>query len=251
MILANVLSAELLKLRRTLAFWMVPAAPLVVLLLTFLLFHQRAATFAKSGKPLWDSLQRNAFVLWAVLMLPLYIALQTALLAGLEHAEDRWRNLLALPAPRWALYAVKLAIPCAMVFASSLILNFGVLLEGALLARLKPILLFPAPLPWAQAWQNTLFCLGSSLLMIAIQQWVSLRFPAFAAPAGFGIGCTVAGFVLINSQQYGPWWPWCLPAQVLAAKPDAVAHALWYSGVGAVVAAVAGGIEFSRRDVHG
>ena len=251
MILTRVLSAELLKLRRTLAFWMVLIAPLVVLLLTFLMFHQRSAYFAKQGKPLWDSLQRNAFTVWAILMLPMYIALQSSLLAAIEHGEDRWRNLLALPVPRWALYAVKLAIPCAMVFVSSAALNLGALGAGSLLEWLKPELRFPAPLPWGAAWNYTLYTMGSALFIITLQQWVSLRFPAFAASAGFGVCGTVVGFVLINSSKYGPWWPWCLPAQMMVAKAGATEHALWYSAAGALAAALAGGIEFCRRDVHG
>lgn len=251
MILARVLSAELLKLRRTLAFWMVFLAPLVVLLLSFLMFHQRSAYFAKSGRPLWESLQRNSFTVWAILMLPLYIALQSSLLAAIEHAEDRWRNLLALPAPRPALYAAKLAIPCVMVFLSSALLNFGALASGLLLPRLKPELLFPAPLPWGRAWDYTAFTFVSALFVVAVQHWVSLRFPSFAASAGFGICATVTGFVLINSQKYGPWWPWCLPAQLMAAKPEAATHALWYSALGALAAALAGGLDFCRRDVRG
>ncbi|MBI4892244.1 MAG: ABC transporter permease [Acidobacteria bacterium] len=249
--LRRVLRAELLKLRRTLAFWMVPAAPFVVLLLSFLMFHQRSEYFAKSGKPLWENLQRNSFVLWAVLMMPLYITLQTALLAGLEHSGERWRNLLALPVRRWTLYVVKLAIPCAMVFASSAILNFGVLLSGVLLTNLKPELRFPSPLPWAQAWDYTFLSFTASLLVIAIQQWVSLRFATFAASAGFGICCTVAGSILANSQKYGPWWPWCLPVQLMTGKPEPIAHALWYSCLGGLIAAVLGGVEFCRREIRG
>ncbi len=71
MMLPRVIRAELLKLRRTLSLRMVPAAPLVVLLLSFLIFHQRATYFAKGGKPLWETLQRNAFVPWVALMMPL------------------------------------------------------------------------------------------------------------------------------------------------------------------------------------
>ncbi len=144
--------------------------------------------------------------------------------------------------PRWALYLVKLAIPCGMVFASSAILNFGVLLSGVVLTSLKPELRFPAPLPWAQAWDYTFLSFAAALLTIAIQQWVSLRFAPFAASAGFGICCTVAGSILVNSQNYGPWWPWCLPVQLLAGKPEAIAHALWYSVLGGAAAAVLGGV---------
>jgi ABC-2 type transport system permease protein len=251
MIFLRSLSAELLKLRRTLAFWMVFAAPLLVIVLALLMYYERSAYYVKQAQPLWPSLQKSAFVLWSILMLPLYITLQTALLAGLEHGEDRWRNLLAMPVPRWSIYFAKLVIPCVMVLVSSLVLNFGCLLDGVILRRIKPVLRFPDPVPWSSAWHNAAATLAAALLVIAIQHWVSLRFPAFAASAGFGIAATITGSILINSSSYGPWWPWCLPAQLLATKPAVVAHGLWYSGIGAVAVSVAGAIEFSRREIRG
>jgi ABC-2 type transport system permease protein len=184
-------------------------------------------------------------------MLPLYITLQTALLAGMEHGEDRWRNLLAMPVPRWSIYFAKLVIPCVMVLASSLVLNFGCLLDGVILRRIRPVLRFPDPVPWSGGWRNAAATLAAALLVIAIQHWVSLRFPAFAASAGFGIAATITGSILINSSSYGPWWPWCLPAQLLATRPDVVAHGLWYSALGAAAVSVAGAIEFSRREIRG
>ncbi len=245
------LAAELLKLRRTLAFWMMFAAPLLVIVLALLMYYERSAYYVKQGQPLWNSIQKSAFVLWSILMLPLYITLQTALLAGLEHGEDRWRNLLAMPVPRWCIYFAKLAIPCAMVLISSLLLNFGCLLDGLILRRIKPVLRFPDPVPWGSAWHNAAITVVAALLVIAIQHWVSLRFAAFAASAGFGVAATVTGSILINSGKYGPWWPWCLPAQLLATKPEVVTRSLWYSAIGAVVVSLAGAIEFRRREIRG
>jgi hypothetical protein len=251
MIFLRVLSAELLKLRRTLAFWMMFAAPLLVIILALLMYYERSAYYVKQAQPLWGSLQKSAFVLWSVLMLPLYITLQTALLANLEHGEGRWRNLLAMPVPRWSIYFAKLVIPCAMVMASSLLLNLGCLVDGVILRRIKPVLQFPDPAPWGSAWRSAAITLLAALLVIAIQHWVSLRFPAFAASAGFGIAATITGSILINSARYGPWWPWCLPAQLLASKPAAVSHSLWYSAIGALVVTFAGAIEFNRREIRG
>jgi ABC-2 type transport system permease protein len=134
---------------------------------------------------------------------------------------------------------------------SSLVLNFGALLDGLILRRIKPALRFPDPVPWESVWHNAALTLTAALLVIAIQHWVSLRFPAFAASVGVGIAATITGSLLINSGKYGPWWPWCLPAQLLATKPDAVAHALWYSALGAVAVSVIGVIEFSRREIRG
>ncbi len=243
-------AGELMKLRRTLASWMIFAAPLLVLLLQFMLFHQRAAYFSRDHKPLWDTLQRNSLALWSILMLPLYITLQTALLAGLEHTEDRWRSLLTYPVPRWAIYWAKLIMPVLMVGVSSFVLSFGSIAAGLLLRDVKPELLFPDPAPWGRAAQDAALTLVAALLVITIHHWVSLRFRTFAASIGFGISACVVSFMLANSNVYGPWWPWCLPLQLLAQNPVNASNAILYSSIGALVIAALGTLEFTRRDLN-
>jgi ABC-2 type transport system permease protein len=244
------LAAELLKLRRTLAFWLMFAAPLVIVALAFFMFYTRSAYYMKQPLPLWTSMERTAYVLWSVLMLPLYITLQTALLAGLEHGEDRWRNLLAMPVSRWSLYFAKLAIPCVMTLVSSLVLTFGCVADGLILRRLQPALRFPDPAPWDRAWHFAAITFVAALLVLTIQHWVSLRFSSFAASAGFGVAATVTGAIVINSATYGPWWPWCLPAQLVSTDPAALAHALRYSAIGAAIFTAAGAVEFRHREIR-
>lgn len=244
------LAAELLKLRRTLAFWMVLLAPLLIVGLQFLVFHERVEFFSKRHEPLWDSLHRNILALWSILMLPLYVTLQTALLAGMEHNDDRWRSLLAMPVPRWAIYWAKLAIPCAMVAISSVILAAGALGSGLLLRTLKPQLLFPDPLPWAPFLRGAGLATAASMLVIAIHHALSLRLRTFAASAGAGVAATLISFVLINSERYSRLWPWCLPARMLSQKPGVAAEVLLYSLAGAVVVSVLGTWEFSRREIR-
>ena len=248
--LCRVLRAELLKLHRTLAFWMILIAPAVVLLLTFLMFHERSAFYLKMNHPLWQTIQSNTFSLWCILMLPLYVTLQTALLGTLEHTEGRWRNLLALPVSRPLLYFVKLLIPWAMVTLSSYVLTFGTVCAGLALRTLKPELQFPAPLPWSTATHDALLASVAGLFLAAIHQWASLRFSSFAASVGFGMSATIAGFVVVNSAKYGPWWPWCLGVQFLSKRPGATEQALWYAAIGALVLTIAGTIDFSRREMR-
>lgn len=247
--LARILTAELLKLRRTLVFWMVIIAPAVVLVLQFLLFHERSTYFASQNKPLWATLMRNSFSLWAVLMLPLYVTLQTALLAALEHNDDRWRVLLSLPVRRPVLYLVKLLIPLVMVSVSSMILSYGSVAVGLLLRVLKRELRFPAPIPWDVALHDAMAAMGTALLLVALQQWISLRFRSFAVSVGVGISATITGFILANSK-YGQWWPWGLSIQLMANHAGAAERALWFSAVGALAVTVAGTIEFSRREMR-
>lgn len=244
------LAAELLKLRRTLAFWMVFLAPLLIVGLQFLVFHERVEYFSKRHEPLWDSLHRNILGLWSILMLPLYVTLQSALLAGMEHNEDRWRSLLTMPVPRWAIYWAKLVIPCVMVAVSSVVLAAGALGSGLLLRALKPQLLFPDPLPWAPFLRSAALATAASLLVVAIHHVLSLRLRTFAASAGAGVAATLVSFILINSERYGRLWPWCLPARLLSQKPGALEEVLLYSVVGAVLVSAAGTWEFARREIR-
>jgi hypothetical protein len=74
-----------------------------------------------------------------------------------------------------------------MVLAGSLVRNFGSVAGGVILRHIKPELQFPDPVPWSGAWGDAAITLAAALLVIAIQHWVSLHFPAFAASAGSGV----------------------------------------------------------------
>lgn len=249
-IFLSTFAAELLKLRRTLAFWLVFLAPGLILVLEFLLFHERVDFFAKRNQPLWETLHRNSFSLWGVLMLPLYVTLQTSLLAGLEHTEDRWRSLLSMPVPRWTIYWSKLIIPCLMVVVSSLFLTAGALLNGILLRALDPRLLFPDPIPWELFFRDTWLTIIASLFVVTLHHFMSLRLRSFAASAGIGVCATTISFMLVNSDKYGRLWPWCLPARLLVTKPGITHDVLVYSIVGALLVSLAGTWEFSRREIR-
>ena len=119
------LSAEVIKLRRTLAFWMVFIAPLVVVLLNVAMLAQRSQMFARSKEDPWALLARSVFILWGFIMLPLFVTLESALLAGLEHGERQWQNLLALPVPRWTVFLTKLIVLGALIVAAHAILFAG------------------------------------------------------------------------------------------------------------------------------
>ena len=107
--LARALSAEALKLRGTLAMWMCLIAPAVVVGLYVLQITFRDIPARPNIDPAtaWQGFAYSAFGLWAFLMLPLFVTLQSALLAGLEHGERQWKHLLALPLPRATHYFAK------------------------------------------------------------------------------------------------------------------------------------------------
>ena len=104
--LSRALSAEMLKLRGTLALWMCLVAPatvavLYMLQMTFMDWDKRPPM---TGQEAWTMYAQAVLALWSILMLPLFLTLEAALLAGLEHGNQQWLHLLALPLPRGAHY---------------------------------------------------------------------------------------------------------------------------------------------------
>lgn len=255
---------EVLKLRRTLALWASLLVPLAVIAMTTAMNLSRAAgsRFDPDQPNGWDSLMLDLVLfLWCLVGLPPFVALEAALLAGLEHRENAWKHLLALPVPRWTIYAPKLLVAFALVCASSLVLALGTGLEGLVVARLRPDLGLTEPIPWDLILGRSFAFVPAVLLMLAVQTWIAVRWRSFAAAMGLGVGSTIVGIMLLRSLRnvastpYGPYlasvFPWSLPYVVLARQATAELRetALLVGLVGGAVVAVLGCWEIVRRDV--
>src|ERR1051325_1895545 len=136
MSLLRALHAELLKLKRTLAFRVVFVLPLLIGLLQFFLIL-RTKTFQR-GFNLWQTHPTNSFEIWAVFMMPLLIALVTALLNGIEHSDRQWKHLFALPVPRYAVYLAKFVVAQGLTLVSTFVLAVLTVIVGVVAVSLKP-----------------------------------------------------------------------------------------------------------------
>lgn len=238
------LHAEMLKLKRTLAFLMIFVAPLLVATLQFFVIWKQRSFSADFQ--LWDALPRGTLGVWAVFMLPLLITLETALINGVEHGEKQWKHIFALPIPRHVVYTAKLLVTQALAAASTLILCALTVLAGLALTRLRPEAPHGGEIPYGFMLKYAAFVWLAAWLIIAIHTWVSIRWPGFALALGIGIGGTFFA-LFAASAQIGKYYPWLLPVNVF--MEERFAAALLLGAVGGVVAAVIGCVEFVRRDV--
>jgi hypothetical protein len=247
-ILPLVIVTEIAKLKRTLALRMAILSPLVVVGLYFLVGMNGGGALVRPGADPWASLTRNTVQLWTLLMLPMFITLETSLLAGLEHNERNWKFLLSLPVPKWTIYVAKLIVAIVLVWFAHLVLVGGTLLSGMALRQFSPGLKLAA-LPVATiTWPLAKVSLAM-LLAVTIQHWVSLRWPSFVAAMGFGMGAMVVGFIAVNSAKYGPWIPWSLTLHTLMPRGPYPINPMTYSIVLAAVTAVAGAWHFTRSEM--
>jgi ABC-2 type transport system permease protein len=257
--LARASRVEALKLRRTLALWAALLVPLLVVAMTTALNLSRETGPRVAGGPAapWDSLMLNLVLfLWCLIGLPLFVALETALLAGLEHRENTWKHLFALPIPRWTIYVAKLLVGAGLVCVSSLVLAAGIGVEGLILLSFRPGQGLTQPIPWDLILFRSFSFTAAALLMLAIQTWVAIRWRNFVVPVGLGIAGTVAGLVLgisARTAEFASFFPWSLPYAALA-RDTASEHSLQISAlliglVGGVLVAGVGCWDVVRRDV--
>jgi lantibiotic transport system permease protein len=245
------LSAELLKTKRTLAFWMTMVTPMVVCILQLLVLLRIDGPFSSDNIDAWRASTSNIFVIWCILALPLFITLETALLAQTEHSEKQWKHLFALAVPRWAYYAAKWLVGALLLLLGQVFLLTGTLLTGYLMRWIKPSLDFGpvAPVGWMLTILAEVYLI--SLLMLSIHTWVSLHYRSFTVAVGVGMAAAVSNIILINSKDAQHFFPWILTAHALPAMQDKgyLPVALAAGILGGLLLAIVGGWEVTRRDV--
>ncbi len=248
MTLLRALHAEMLKLKRTLAFRMVFIAPLLVALLQFLIgLNQKRIP---AGFKLWEAVSQNTFSIWAIFMLPLLVALETALLAGIEHGDKQWKHMLALPIPRYTVYAAKLLIATMLTLLSTLVLCVLIVLAGYGLIALRAEFASAGAPNYGWIAKHASMVWLASWLIIAIHTWIAIRWPSMTVALGAGVGGTFFA-LFAASARVGKYYPWLLPVNTMGIvqNENRLTAALILGGAGGVLAAILGCIEFVRRDV--
>lgn len=246
--LLRALRAEGQKLRGTLALHLCAIAPAVVVLL--LVLQLSVMPMPKAPSPpdeAWLRLAQGAMALWSFLMLPLFVTLQSALLAGLEHNDRQWKHLLALPLPRRVHYLAKACVLAMMVVAAMLVLVVLLAMAGGVLSVLLPQLGIAGPPPWEFLVTRAAKVIAASACIVALHTWLAIRWRSFTVAVAAGMSATVAGFLIGQSARFGPWYPWTLPVQMFSERADHAA-VLVFSLVAGAMALLLGLWHWLRSD---
>ncbi len=248
--LYRALSAELFKTKRTLALALACLAPLSMAFLELAIGFQKDRGIYRLGHDAWTTLINHTSFLWVLLLLPLFVTLEMGLLGAMEHNNKSWKQLYALPLPRWSIYAAKQIVGMGIVGLSMVILGLLIVGVGLLGRRWLPGLGFEAPIPWGTLALNMGLPFLAAWLIISIHLWVSLHWSSFVLAMAVGIIATVIGVVILDSE-YQVFDPWLAPGVVTYGLANAAPYALSLAigMLGGVVVAVLGCLEVTRRDV--
>ena len=246
--LLRAIHAEQLKLRKTLALWLCLLAPLLVALLGFAMIWTTPAILSQTAMGTPGTVAIKTLIgMWAGMMLPLFVTLESALLAGLEHGNNQWKHLLALALPRGAHYAAKLIALIALVALSTSVLCLLILAGGWLLTL--PV---DSTLAGRPALGNLVGCAAAVLLaalpMIAAQFFIAIRWRSFSLAMAVGITATMIAMFIPHEGIFGQWFPWSMPVLAVNGSPQELGQVL-VAGIIAFCLLVALGVwDFTRRE---
>jgi len=247
--LLRAIRAETAKTRRTLALSLTFIAPVVVAGLQFclLLQYQPGPTEPSGGE--WESTISSVMMLWALLMLPLFVTLETALTAAIDHNSRAWKWLFSLPLPRWSHYAAKLLVNVALIGLSTAVMAAVAPIVGMGMRLFRPGRGYEAAIPWAFIGETAVLTFAAALLIIALHTYVAMRWHSFVVASSLGIVATVAAVMLLNSE-YVDKYPWTLPGYAaMTLRDTGIAwRTLVLSTTGALLVTLAGCWDFCRQD---
>lgn len=234
----RVLSAEMLKIRKKMIWFLIVLGPIGVVGLQAVNFGLRYDYLTKEyASDLWGGLIDNV----GMLMVPtLFMGLSiiASMTAGIEHQTNAWKQILALPVRKTQVFIGKFLLSVLLLFWSSTLLAAGTIGLGWALG------FHMADIPYGELLETAYYPYLAILPFIALQVWLSVTMHNQAIALTVGIAGTVFSLFSVRFEDWMPYkWPY-MPG----ASDDplvAVASGLIFG----MVVLCAGMLEFTRKDV--
>lgn len=233
----RVLQSEWLKLRKSNIWLLIFVSPILA-------FFSGLVDLGYSD---WGILLSQMVFIHAMLFLPLLTGVFSAFVCRYEHGDGGWKQLLALPMSRTHLYLAKFVIVVILLVLTQLIFFGGVFAAGQIQGLTQAV-------PWDMMLRSGIGGMVAVLPLIALQLTVSIAWSSFAAPMALNFVFTIPNMLIVNSADYGPWYPWAQPMlAMMPYNPDSFGamnvsfETLIYVILGSFVIFFASGLTYFQR----
>jgi hypothetical protein len=205
--------SEWLKLRRSLALWMVIIGgfftPAIIIVARLIKYAQLPELYA--AEDFWTLLWKNSWESMAIFFLPLGAILSTSLIAQLEYKNNTWKQLHTLPLSYTTIFFAKLAVILVLMALFFVLFNVGIYLAAVIPYLLVSGTPYPAqPLPYSSFMRANALYFIDTLPIVALQYLIALRFKNFLVPVGLGFVFWVGSLAAL-SWSYGYFIPYTYP----------------------------------------
>lgn len=202
MMIGKALSSDFLKIRRKGVWFLVLLGSVGLLAMQALNFGLRYDYMIEHYKPdLWQGLIREIFS-FVPIALYLGATLISSQIANVEHQNNSWKQLLALPISRASVFTAKVLLGFIAMGIACLILSAGTVVLGILLK------FGTGNIPYLMILKLSFLPYLGALPMLALQLWLSLSLKNQALPVTLGITAAIASMFAANYPEFIPLsWP--------------------------------------------
>lgn len=195
--------SEFLKLRKSAIWLLIFISPMLSLLLGL-----GASEIPEVEGYQWEGTLGMMTISHAILFLPLLTGIFSSFICRYEHVGGGWKQLLALPVSKKNVYMVKLLIVSLLIALTQLLFVMGLFLIGWIKG-------FPAEIPWGVITTSVVGGWVACFPLIALQMFVSVAWSSFAAPLAVNVIFTIPNMLIVNSERFGPYYPWAQPFELM------------------------------------
>ncbi|MBS4207351.1 ABC transporter permease [Bacillus sp. FJAT-50079] len=145
---------------------------------------------------------------YAILFLPLITGVLASTICRYEHQSGGWKQLLAMPVTRGRVFFSKYILLMILVMSMQILYLAAVYTVGMVKGFVDP---FPINIVWKSIFGGWV----ATLPLVALQLWMSILFKSFAAPFAVNVIFTIPSILVINSERFGPYYPWAQPFSMM------------------------------------
>jgi hypothetical protein len=193
-------STELLKTKRTAAFWITVVGAAFIPMVIFLTYISKPGVFVDRLKPnVWVQHINNTWEAASIFFLPMYIILVSSLTVQIEYRNNTWKQVYASPRSYADIYFSKFIVIHLLILGCFLMFNLFQLMSGYATALVNSRYgFFSTPVPWKVMLNDTSRLYVAILGITSIQYWLSLRVRNFIAPVGIGLALLITGLMVFK-----------------------------------------------------
>ena len=191
---------ELLKTRKTMAFWLTIAGSAFVSVVNMIRYLSVPDEVIRQFKnDHWARHIRDSFQPAAAFVMPMFVILVTSLVVQIEYRNNTWKQVYASPRSYADIFFSKFCIIHILILSFLILFNmFLVLCAWIPNIFYHDYAFFTTAVPWEKMLSLSLRLYVAVLGMAAIQYWISLRIRNFIAPMGIGVALLIIGFMIFQ-----------------------------------------------------
>lgn len=191
---------EFRKSKKSAAFWLSLLAPLMLVGIFFLAYYFEYKHFIpKPGNNPWIQFVKYNIQNTAFMLLPFFIILITVLISQIEHKNNMFKQLFILPVSKSAIHFGKISFVISLLLLTMFYFIAILFICGYLLGILRSELRFLEFSPdYYDIISITTKLFISSLGILVIQYWLSIRFKNMIIPLGIGLSMYIASMIMMQ-----------------------------------------------------